>query len=94
MTVQVDYRTVTPKVDKLVYVEGWKFGVRLLQCEWDQAQFRIESQTGIKPAINITITGRTPQRYQGIDVVKCKIEFVGDGEPSTFSSGWIELDAL
>jgi hypothetical protein len=92
MTIQVDFRQVTLKTDKLIYVDGWKFGVRLLESDWEKAQFRIPSQTGCKPAVNITVTGRTVQRKNDTYVARIKIEFVGDDEPSTFHAGWIELD--
>ena len=44
-------------------------------------------------AINIAITGRKSHDV-GYDRYKTrvKIEFVGDGEPSTFTSGWIYTD--
>ena len=40
-------------------------------------------------AVNVTITGRTRIRRQGGYWVRVKIEFVGDGEPSTFTGGWV-----
>ena len=50
-------------------------------------QFRTSAGT----ALNVKVTGRTFQRCSGIDgsVVRVQIEFVGDGEPSEFCSGWI-----
>lgn len=92
MIVQVDYRQVTLKVDKLLFIDGWKFGVRLLKSDWTKAQFRVQSQTGLQPAINLTVSGRTVQRRNDTHVVRVKIEFVGDDEPSTFHYGWLELD--
>ena len=42
-------------------------------------------------AVNVTITGKTPTKRNGVIWYRCKIEFVGDGEPSTFTGGWIRL---
>ena len=42
-------------------------------------------------AIKIKITGRTWQReYRGANYrIRIEIEFLGDGEPSDFSGGWL-----
>ena len=40
-------------------------------------------------AVNVIITGRTRIRRSGGYYVRVRIEFVGDGEPSTFTGGWI-----
>ena len=40
-------------------------------------------------AINVTITGRTTQYRKSARWVRVRIEFVGDCEPSTFTSGWL-----
>ena len=37
-------------------------------------------------AVNVKVTGR-PRLIQGSWASRCKIEFVGDGEPSTFTGG-------
>ncbi|MHC4322697.1 MAG: hypothetical protein ACYSUX_00325 [Planctomycetota bacterium] len=55
-------------------------------------QFRIPDPANIyKIAVNIKITGLPHwdhNRYKS----RCKIEFVGDGEPSTFAGGWLWHD--
>jgi hypothetical protein len=40
-------------------------------------------------AVNIKVTGRTWQWRGDRCYVRVRIEFVGDGEPSTFGSGWL-----
>lgn len=97
---------VTPRIGSYVQPDAWKHGEKLVASDWDQAQFRIP--TGIRAggaftmtpsgyveiAINVEVTGRTWQRapYTGTLRVRCRIEFVGDGEPSSFSGGWLYAD--
>lgn len=93
MTQQIGWANVTLQPGKQLYVDGWDiFSRGLKPSEWEKAQFRLESRTGLWLAVNITLTGRTIQKKNGQSVVKCKIEFVGDGEPSTFNSGWVFID--
>jgi hypothetical protein len=42
-------------------------------------------------ACNIHVTGKTLQWKHGVLCVKVKIEWVGDGEPSTFCPGWMKV---
>jgi hypothetical protein len=52
-------------------------------------QFRAPMYNGAyKVAVNVTITGKVPVKPH---IYRCKVEFVGDGEPSTFASGLINL---
>jgi hypothetical protein len=70
-------------------------GGRLKPSTWDKAQFYLPTNSGgpIKElAVNVTVTGRTLQRMQGDLFVRVKIEFVGDGEPSTFTGGWLKVE--
>ncbi len=40
-------------------------------------------------AVNVKVTGRTPQRFAGDLWLRVKITFVGDGEPDTYTGGWV-----
>ena len=59
-------------------------------------EFYAESRSGlITLAVNISLSGRTIQRptgFYGRRAIRCRIEFVGDCEPSTFTSGWLFLE--
>jgi hypothetical protein len=74
-----------------VRVDGWKFFTSIEKSEWEAADWRIQSinYDWLKLAINIRITGRTIQYREGCAMVRCEIEWVGDGEPSEFAKGWI-----
>ena len=88
-------REVEPAVDSYVVPELWTFGGRLRPSDWDKAKFYLPTNSGgpIKElAVNVTVTGRTLQRRQGSLYARCQIEFVGDGEPSTFTGGWLLVD--
>lgn len=87
-------REVEPTVGSYVVPELWRFGGRLQPSDWEPAKFYLPTnQTVIKAiAVNVTVTGRTLQRRQGDYYVRCQIEFVGDGEPSTFSGGWMKVE--
>ena len=80
---------------KMVYPDGWDgHGANLHDYpEWSKADFYLQGRYH-QVAVNVTVTGRTFQRpwgYSGPKAVRVKIEFVGDGEPSTFSGGWMIL---
>lgn len=84
------------QVGGIVKPDGWRLAQKLTDSDWDAARFRIPTgQTvGILSlAANVTITGRNPQRREGEWWVRVQIEFVGDGEPSTRSGGWLLLNA-
>lgn len=71
----------------------------LLSSEWDQAGFRFpnpihEWREIHAIALNIEITGRTFQWRNGRHMVKLRLEWVGDGEPSTYSEGWLLVDSI
>ncbi len=43
-------------------------------------------------AIEVRITGRVAQdRTDGSRWIRAQVEFVGDGEPSTFAKGWVRV---
>ena len=81
------------------------FGEKLLASDlWADTsfpgcQFRLPSGNPFHDyqlAVNITRTGKdhyipASQRLGSFPTYRCrvKIEFVGDGEPSTFSGGWL-----
>ena len=55
-------------------------------------QYRLPSNCAMdyKLAINIKITGRKSHLvYKDYYRTRVQIEFVGDGEPSTFTGGWL-----
>ena len=43
-------------------------------------------------SVNVKVTGRTVQIKQGMLMVRVQIEWVGDCEPSQFSSGWMKVN--
>ena len=70
---------------------GWAYSLEaddgFKDSSFPGCQFRLnQDDKKIKFAVNIKTTGRprwNGQRYQS----RCKIEFVGDGEPSVFHGG-------
>jgi hypothetical protein len=40
--------------------------------------------------VNVEITGKRRNHAGNWGWRRCRIEFVGDGEPSVFSGGWIK----
>lgn len=86
-------REVEVKAGSQIRIDGWGLCHKILTaCEVPElAAFRVQSNGG-NLAVNVTIVGRTLQRvpYEGhAGYVRVKIEFVGDGEPSTFNHGWL-----
>lgn len=90
--VEIYGRQVEVKVGSVIKPDGWSLAQRLEDSYWSEAAFRIPTSrlAGITSiAVNVTITGRTLQRREGSLWVRVQIEFVGDGEPSTYHSGWM-----
>lgn len=89
MVTQIDGRDVTVNAGRLVRPEQWGWAMPLAACEWDGAAFRLPSANfpDVRLAVNVTVTGRTIQK----GFVRVQIEFVGDGEPSTFCGGWMQV---
>lgn len=102
---EINGRTVRPQIGSFVEPDGWRGrGEMLVASDWDEAQFRIPTSIRadgpylptpsgyVEVAVNVEITGRT-LRWRGWNRggswVRVRIEFVGDGEPSTFSGGWM-----
>lgn len=91
-----DYgREIHVKIGSYVRPDGWTYGAHLVDSEWNMAQFYLPTNSNgpVKSlAVNVTITGRTLRRKDDNDCIRVKIEFVGDGEPSTFTKGWLKVD--
>lgn len=94
-TTEIYGREVKPAVGSYVIPDGWSpWGERLIPGD-SFSTFRIPTRSGgpIKSlAIEVEVTGRTPQRKQGDCYVRVKITFPGDGEPDTVCGGWMKLD--
>lgn len=78
--------------DFWTYVEKLEAGDNYRDESFPGCQFRIPAgYIGGKPqyhlAVNVKKTGNVRNRE---GMVRCRIEFVRDGEPSTFTGGWIQ----
>jgi len=86
---------VEPRVGRTIQPDGWDHQCTwLTESDWDEAAFRMGTNCGgpiTSIAVNITVTGRTVQERQESYWVRVQIEAVGDGEPSTFWGGWMEV---
>ena len=80
-----------------VHPDGWRFGECLKSSSWDKAKFYLPTgyDYGIKEiATNIYISGRKLIHKDGNRYVRVQIEFVGDGEPNTYTYGTMKLDCM
>lgn len=91
----------TAKIGDSVKPDEWPIFSTLIKgddyCDdsFPGCDFRLPSSRyeGYQLAVNVKVTGLPHDtgmwgRYKS----RCRIEFVGDGEPSTFSGGWIYHD--
>ena len=96
------YERHTPEVGDAVLPDNWnKLGVwpRLEASDgcsddlFPGCEFRLPSVNleDVRYAVNVTVTGDVRSSTHGHIgwQSRCRIEFVGDGEPSSFYSGWI-----
>ena len=84
---------INAKIGDTIKGDQWRWAYRLdaddgfKDSSFPGCQFRVNLEDKeILLAVNIKTTGKprwNGARYQS----RCKIEFVGDGEPSTFSGG-------
>lgn len=88
-----DYQ-IAPKAGDYVKPDGWTIGGNLepgdepgSRGEGWSCQFRLPGRH-YSLAVNIALTGFLKWEHCQ-DFHRVKIEFVGDGEPSTFSRGWL-----
>ena len=68
--------------------DGWGGNGSHLQVSgWDGCQFVLPSArySNESYAVNVKVTGRTDVR----GMVRVQLEFVKDGEPSSFQGGWM-----
>lgn len=89
---------VVPDVGRFVRVDGWGgyCSSCVETCEIESfAPFRIPSlrYTGVSYACRIKVTGRKAKKLAFDDRhwVRIEIEWVKDGEPNTFSRGWMAV---
>jgi len=79
--------------------DGWKpWSERITKSDgykdssFPGCQWRVKSRGGdYDLAINLTVTGRKSKYFSGGRgyAIRVKIEWVGDGEPSSYSCGWL-----
>lgn len=91
--------TAEVKVGATIDIEGRQWSEELVACEVPEfAPYRFPSQTlrnvtgCVGLACRVEITGRTFQFRAGkVLWVRCKVVFVGDGEPDTEVAGWLKV---
>ncbi len=93
-----DIEKHTPAIGDFVKPDQWHIGSCITEGDnpvdndYHGSQFRIDTNNGYIPSlpVNITVTGH-PQydQYYKKHKSRIKIEFVHDGEPNTFSGGFI-----
>ncbi len=92
-----DYH-VSAQVGTYIVLDGRDIGECLLSCaDWDAADFRWPNpipawRESRAIACNVYVTGRTVQYGGYMDKVRVKVEWVGDGEPNEYVSGWMCFD--
>jgi len=90
----------TPRVGDVIEADGWRIGQTLdagddfVDSGFPGCQFRVWMGGGVfHVAVNVEVTGKPHYRGYGRCRSRCRIEFVGDCEPSTFTRGWLYHDA-
>ena len=79
------------KVRTVIRPDGWPLGGILKPGLAGFCQFYLPTNSDgpIKElAVNVEVTGRTPQKREGSYHIRIKITFVGDGEKDTVVRGW------
>jgi hypothetical protein len=93
----MNIENVNIEIGNYITPDEWKCGGKLIASdnysdeEFPGCQFRLESanHTNVKYAVNVKITGRKINYDLISKRVRVEIEFVGDGEPSTKTHGWM-----
>ena len=88
----------TPQPGDYVKPDGWKIGEILAEetlafkdASFPGCQFRLKASCGTRLAVNIKVTGQDywVEPWGSRQRCRCQVEFVGDGEPSTTTVGWL-----
>ena len=92
------------RIGHLLRPDGWGgFGTRLERGDepipgtWAGSQYRVPiSPTGpvVDYPINIELTSRTVAYRDGVPMMRCRVEWIRDGEPSDFDGAWVQVDIL
>lgn len=84
--------TIKAVVGAFVKPEGWEFARPLLLSDWNDASYYLQTTYNKKIAVNIYITGQKIVYKKGFDdCIAVQIEFVGDGEPNSYTYGFMEV---
>ena len=100
---ELEHGTAIVPVGAFIRPDGWRgLGARLDRGDephptWAGSQYRIPiSRSG--PVrdfpVNIEITGRSVTYRDGMAMMRCRVEWVRDGEPSDFDGAWVEVHIL
>jgi hypothetical protein len=86
-------REICVAVGSVIEPDEWVCGMALEASDWEGATYRLEScrYPGVSSAVNVTISGRTVVRRAGNNVVRVRIEWVEDGEESSYSGGYMRV---
>jgi hypothetical protein len=89
------------KVGDFIKPDGWRIGGSLIASDWDAAPFRVITCTlaggpymptpsgYVELAVRVEITGRGTRKMPGGGWGwRCRVVFVGDGEPDQIVGGW------
>lgn len=89
----MDIKDIKPEIGSRVITDGRSFFAPLKDCDdWNGAEFRIESgPLAVMLAVGVKVTGRKVRWDHACKepVVRVKVEFPDEDEPSTFASGWM-----
>ena len=91
---------IKAEIGNYISPDEWKFGGILIEsdnysdAEFAGCQFRMKSGNyeGVSYAVNIKITGRKINYDLFNKRIRVEIEFVGDGEPSIKTHGWMFIN--
>ena len=90
---------IKAEIGNYITPDEWKSGGLLIESdgysdeEFPGCQFRLKSgnYTDVSYAVNVKVTGRKINYDMISKRIRVEIEFVGDGEPSTKTHGWMFL---
>lgn len=86
---------IVPTAGMSVKPDEWGIGFcEPIESDWDKAPVRIRTYQPVieSLAVRIEVTGRTVfAEANGASIIRCRVVFVGDGEPDTTTGGWLNV---
>jgi len=87
----MNIENIRAEIGNFIAPDEWKIGAALESGNFASFELPSSNIADIKYPVNVKVSGRTVNYSNYGKRVRVQIEFVKDGEESTFSGGWMTI---